>query len=290
MSPTSVERDPVNTGGKNYETGEVGSHNLAKGMEHPHKIPQFKDKLEQRKWMKEHLAAAFRVFGRKGYSVGSAGHITFRDPVTPSTFWINPLNKHFSLIKASDLVHVDLECNVLGDGNQAAVNSAGFSIHAAIYKARPDLVSACHAHLIHGKAYLSFGKELEMINQDACIFYKKHVVFSDFGGVAVDEKEGEDIAEALGSDGIAAILQNHGLLTVGGTVDEAAFLFTLLEDSCQAQLMADAASAGGYKKQIINDEVATYTRHMTGDPESLYAEFQPDYELEIELTNGAFLK
>ena len=86
------------------------------------------------------------------------------------------------------------------------------------------------------------------------------------------------------------MLQNHGLLTVGKTVDEAAFLFNLMEDSSHAQLLADAASAGGYKKQFINDEVATYTRHMTGDPESLYAEFQPDFELELELTNSAFLK
>ena len=186
-------------------------------------------------------------------------------PVTPGTFWINPLNKHFSLIKASDLVHIDLECNVLEDGNQAAVNAAGFSIHAAIHKARPDIVSACHTHLIHGKTYLTFGKELEMINQDVCIFHERHSVFSNFGGVALDEREGEEIAEALGPDGLGVILQNHGLLTVGKTVDEAAFLFNLMEDSCHAQLLADAASAGGYKKQFINDEVATYTRHMTGD-------------------------
>mmetsp|Transcript_7917 Transcript_7917/g.9970 ORF Transcript_7917/g.9970 Transcript_7917/m.9970 type:complete len:290 (-) Transcript_7917:62-931(-) len=289
MSPTSIDK-PLEVTGKHYAMGQEGSHNLAKGMEHPHKLPQFENPYDKRKWMLEHMAGAFRVFGRKGYSEGSAGHISLKDPVTPGTFWINPLNKHFSLIKASDLVHIDLECNVLEDGNQAAVNAAGFSIHAAIHKARPDIVSACHTHLIHGKTYLTFGKELEMINQDVCILYQRHSVFSNFGGVALDEREGEEIAEALGPDGLGVILQNHGLLTVGKTVDEAAFLFILMEDSCHAQLLADAASAGGYKKQIINDEVATYTRHMTGDPESLYAEFQPDFELELELTNSAFLK
>lgn len=280
----------IDTTTKGYDAGTQGSHNLAKGLPHPHPVPQFTDMTKKRKWMLEHMAAAFRVFGRKGYLVGSAGHISIKDPVTPGTFWINPLNRHFSLLKASDMVHVDDQCNILPDGNQAAVNAAGFSIHVAIHRARPDVAAACHTHLTYGKAFLAFGRELEMINQDVCIFYKRQVVFSNFGGVAVDEREGEEIAEALGKTGIAALLQNHGLLTTGLTVDEAAFLFSLLEDSCKAQLVADAAAAAGYKKQVIPDDVADYTCKMTGDPESLYAEFQPDYELEEELTNGAFLK
>lgn len=222
--------------------------------------------------------------------MGSAGHISLKDPVTPGTFWINPLNKHFSLLKASDMVHVDENCNILPDGNQAAVNAAGFSIHVAIHRARPDVAAACHTHLIYGKTFLTFGRELEMINQDVCIFYKRQVVFENFGGVAVDEREGEEIAEAMGSEAKVAILQNHGLLTTGATVDEAAFLFCLLEDSCQAQLVADAAAASGIKKKIIPADVADYTCQMTGDGESLYAEFQPDFELEVQLTNGAFLK
>lgn len=238
--------------------------------------------------MKQHMAGAFRIFGRKGFSEGSAGHISIKDPVDPNTFWINPLNRHFSLIKASDLVHVDKNGNVLSDGNQAAINAAGFSIHAAIHKARPDIISAAHTHSMYGKAYSAFGQELEMINQDVCIFYQRHLVFSNFGGVAVDEREGEEIAATLGPNGIACILQNHGLLTVGSTVDEAAALFLLMESACHAQLLADAVQ--GKKKQIITHDVAEYTCQMTGDAESLFAEFQPDYDYELEVTNGAFLK
>ncbi|ODV79945.1 arad-like aldolase/epimerase [Suhomyces tanzawaensis NRRL Y-17324] len=284
MTPTAA---PAETS-KGYGQDVVeGAHNLAKGLPPPHPIPTFSDPHAKRKWILEHLAGAFRVFGRKGYSVGTAGHISVKDPVQPGTFWINPLGKHFSLIKVSDLVHIDEHCNVLADGAQAAVNAAGFSIHVAIHKARPDIASACHAHLIYGKAYSSFGKELEMINQDVCVFYKRQCVFTNFGGVAVDEREGEEIAEALGANGVAAILQNHGLLTVGSTVDEAAAAFTLLESSCHAQLLADAS---GLKKCIIPDDVAEYTLRLTGDPESMYGEFQPDYELELALTNGEFLK
>ncbi|CAK7891955.1 hypothetical protein CAAN1_01S07866 [[Candida] anglica] len=281
MSPTA-QNTAAHTS-KNYEFGAAGSHNLAKGLEHPDKIPEFTDLLAKRKWMLQHMAGAFRVFGRKNYTEGSAGHISIKDPVVPGTFWINPLNKHFSLMKASDMVHVDMDCNVLPTGNQAAVNAAGFSIHAAIHKAKPGIAAACHTHSIYGKAYSSFGKELDMINQDACLLYNRHVVFSNFGGIALDAKEGEEIAEALGENGVAAILQNHGLLTVGQTVDEAAYLFTLMENTCHAQLLADAATASGKKKQIIHDDVAAYTLHMSGDPETIYGEFQPDLSYETAM-------
>ena len=71
---------------------------------------------------------------------------------------------------------------------------------------------------------------------------KSHAVYEDFGGVALEAEEGIHISKALG-DGKGVILQNHGLLTVGNTVDEAAYLFTLLEKSCQVQLAAQAALA-----------------------------------------------
>lgn len=284
---TPVSKDQHTATSKGYEV-VAGEYNLAKGGENPHKIPQFTDMYAKRQWMLEHMAAAFRIFGRKGYAEGSAGHVSIKDPVTPGTFWINPLNKHFSLMKKSDMVHIDWDCNVLPDGNQAAINAAGFSIHAAIHKARPDIVAACHTHSMYGKAYSAFGKPLDMINQDVCLFHNRHVVFSNFGGIALDEREGEEIAESLGATGVAAILQNHGLLTVGSTVDEAAYFFTLLENSCHAQLLADACV--GKKAIIIDDATARYTCEMSGDSATMYSEFQPDYELEVELTNGAFLK
>lgn len=53
-------------------------------------IPTFSDPYKKRQWQLEHMAGAFRVFARKGYTEGTAGHISVRDPVDPSTFWINP--------------------------------------------------------------------------------------------------------------------------------------------------------------------------------------------------------
>jgi ribulose-5-phosphate 4-epimerase/fuculose-1-phosphate aldolase len=117
---------------------------------------------------------------------------------------------------------------------------------------------------VHGKAFSAFGRELDMITQDALRFYKSHSVYNSFGGIVLDRQEGIRIAKALGQ-GKACILQNHGLLTVGQSVDEAAFWFMSLENSCHAQLLVDAAEAGsGRKKIIINDEEAAFTYEQVG--------------------------
>ena len=108
------------------------------------------------------------------------------------------------------------------------------------HAARPDVVAAAHAHSLYGKTLSSLPMLLEPLTQDACAFYGDHARFDDFSGVVLDVEEGKKIAHALG-DNKAVILRNHGLLTVGYTVDEAAWWFITMERSCQAQLAAMAA-------------------------------------------------
>ena len=96
------------------------------------------------------------------------------------------------------------------------------------------------------------------------------------------------MAAALGPKGKGMVLRNHGLLTVGGTVDEAAYLFTLMERSCQVQLAVEAAAANGIEKVYVPEEAARYTFENASDPEALYWEFQPDLELEVFESGGVF--
>lgn len=103
---------------------------------------------------------------------------------------------------------------------------------------------------------------------DACNFYGKLGVYDSHGGIALAQEEGQQIAKALGEDNIACILQNHGLLTVGHTVDEAAFLFASLDHACHSQLMADAAAANGVPKKIIAHDVAQFTANAVQNPVS----------------------
>ena len=129
-----------------------------------------------------------------------------------------------------------------------------------------------------------------MITQDSLRFYKSHRVYGRFGGVVLAEDEGRRIAQALG-DAKAAILQNHGILTVGRSVDEAAFWFLSLDKTCQAQLLVDAASAGsGYKPKIIPDEEARVSYEQVGTPEKGWLAFQGYFDEMLARTRGDFLR
>ncbi|MGF7238760.1 MAG: class II aldolase/adducin family protein [Frankia sp.] len=193
---------------------------------------------EVRLHRKQRLAAAFRLFARFGYDHGVAGHITARDPELPDHFWVNPLAVPFGRIRVSDLQLV----NHLGDIviGERPVNTAAFAIHSQVHAARPDVVAAAHAHALAGKAFSTLGQLLEPITQDACTFYGSHSLYADFNGVVLDEDEGRNVAAALGPHK-AVILQNHGFLTVGASVEEAAWLFITADASAHAQLLAQAA-------------------------------------------------
>ncbi|KAH8659640.1 class II aldolase [Ilyonectria robusta] len=249
-------------------------------------IPNITDPYKKRQWQLEHMAGAFRVFARKGYTEGTSGHISVRDPVDPNTFWINPLGVHFGMLKASDMVQIDEDGQVIG-GNKTAVNAAGFMIHSAIHRARPDIHAACHTHSKYGKAWSTFGRPLDIISQDTCNFWGTQSVYKAFGGVVLGEQEGQRIVEALGDKGRVIVLQNHGILTAGGTVDEAAYLYTLMERSCEVQLLVESA---GLPKNYIGEKEAEFTAKVNADPETLYTEFQPDFEYEIWKSKGELCK
>ncbi|WP_424630609.1 class II aldolase/adducin family protein [Bradyrhizobium sp. SYSU BS000235] len=237
--------------------------------------PVFATLAEERQHRKQRLAASFRLFSKFGFDEGVVGHITARDPEFTDTFWVNPFGLHFSLIKASDLIRVGHDGKVV-EGDRP-VNAAAFAIHSRVHAARPDSVGAAHSHSTYGRAFAALGRKLDPISQDVCAFYEDHGLYDDYGGVAVDLDEGQQIAKALGSYK-AVILKNHGLLTVGQTVDEAAWWFITMDRSCQVQLLAEAAAAhSGQKLSFVSKESATQARQIVGTPFSGWFQFQSLY-------------
>lgn len=231
----------------------------------------FESPQAERLHRKQRLAAAFRLFGKLGFDEGAAGHITVRDPERPDHFWVNPFGTSFKQMKVSDLLLVNHAGDVVaGDG---LLNAAAFAIHGSIHAARPDVVAAAHAHSVYGKSWSSLGRPLDPLTQDACAFYEDHVVFDDFTGVVLDPAEGRRIARCLGQRK-ACILQNHGLLTVGGSVESAAWWFITMERSCQAQLLAEAAGT----PKLIRPEIAQLTQDTIGTEQSGWFSFQPLYQ------------
>jgi ribulose-5-phosphate 4-epimerase/fuculose-1-phosphate aldolase len=234
--------------------------------------PTFATVEEERRYRKVHLAGAFRLFARFGFDEGVAGHITARDPERPDCFWVNPFGVHFSQIRASDLILVNEAGEVIQ--GEYPVNTAAFAIHSRIHAARPDAVAAAHAHSMHGKAWSSLGRLLDPITQDACAFYQDHALFDDYTGVVYETREGDRIAQTLGKCK-AVILRNHGLLTVGSSVDEAVWWFITMERSCQAQLLAEAAG----KPVPIAHESALVTRNQVAGGINGWFQYQPMWQM-----------
>ena len=223
--------------------------------------PVFDSVEAERNHRKQRLASVFRVFAKFGFEEGLAGHVTARDPELLDHFWVNPFGVPFGKIKASDLLLVNHHGEIV-EGNHP-LNQAAFAIHSRVHMARPDVVAAAHTHSLYGKSWSSLGRKLDPLTQDSCAFYEDHALFDDFTGVVLDVNEGDRIGDALG-DNKAVILQNHGLLTVGHSVDEAAWWFITMERSCQSQLLAEAAG----NPILIREEVARHTADQVGSQAS----------------------
>lgn len=226
---------------------------------------------EERAHRRRRLAGAFRLFGRFGFDEGVAGHITARDPERPDHFWVNPFGMSFKQIRASDLILCDDRGEVV-EGSWP-VNRAAFAIHSRIHAARPDVVAAAHSHSRFGRAFSTLGRTLAPLTQDACIFHDDHVLFDDYTGVVDDPDEGDRIAAVLG-DRKAAILANHGLLTVGQSVEEALFWYVTMERTCEVEL---AARAAGEPTEIRAD-VALATREKVGGSLAGWFSAQPLFD------------
>jgi ribulose-5-phosphate 4-epimerase/fuculose-1-phosphate aldolase len=237
----------------------------------PYVFPHFTNVEDERRHRKQRLAAAFRLFGRFGFDEGLAGHITARDPERPDHFWVNPLGQNFKQVRVKDLLLVNHDGEVV-EGTWP-LNRAAFVIHSKVHAARPDVVAAAHAHSVYGKAWSAMRKPLAPLTQDACAFYGDHALFDDYTGVVLDLDEGERLAKTLG-DNKAIILANHGLLTVGATVDEAAWWFITMERTCQVQLLADAAGT----PVPIDPAQAEATARLVGPPMAGWRAFQPLYD------------
>ncbi|WP_030914361.1 class II aldolase/adducin family protein [Streptomyces sp. NRRL B-24720] len=223
---------------------------------------------EERAYRKERLAGALRLFAAYGYEDGVSGHITARDPEYTGCFWVNPFGAPFEGLLPDELILVNGDGQVVEGRHH--VNQAAFAVHAQVHRARPDVVAVAHTHSLHGRALSALGEFIEPITQESCAFYEDHAVYQAYTGVVVDEEEGRRIAAALGPRK-AIILRNHGLLTVGDSVDAAAWWFVTMERSCQVQLTARAAG----KPVLIEHREAVATREQLGSDLVAWINYQP---------------
>lgn len=192
------------------------------------------DVREQRR---RRLVEAYRLLGHFGCSEGAAGHLTVRDPEHPERFWAAPYGMHFDDVTLSDLVLTDVDGHLyVGD---RPAHPAALPFHGIVHEHRPDVIAAAHAHTDYARAMAALGRRVLAITQDSCAFADDIAYLDTYGGVVLDADQGAQIGVALGAHK-ALMLKQHGIFTVGGSVEEATWWFLALEKVCKVQLVAEA--------------------------------------------------
>ena len=253
--------------GKN-EPPELQLRATATGLAWP-AMPVFESKEAERAHYKVRLAASYRILAHYKLDYGVGGHITYRDPILTDHFWVNPLGIHFSRIRTSDLVLVSHDGKIV-EGKHP-INSAAYAIHASIHMTRPDVIAAAHSHSPSGTTFATLGELIPPITQEACAFYKDHALYDGYDAVAATLNEGELIGRALGMHK-AVICRNHGLFTVGHSVEEAVFWFLRMERACEQTLRAWAT---GRQPVLIDDATATLASKQIGSHMSGWYSLKP---------------
>jgi len=211
------------------------------------------------------LAALYRLLAHFKMTDIIYTHISARLPGEKDTFLINKYGVLFDRMRASDLVRIDVDGNIIEDNpSEKPVNSAGFTIHSAIHQARHDAKFVIHTHSAASIAVSAQKHGLLPISQHA-LKLQGILAYHDYEGIAVDLSERERLARDLGNK-YAMILRNHGLLTVGRSAAEAFSHVYYLERSCQIQI---AAQSGGvellYPPQEVIDKTAEQWHQRNND-------------------------
>ncbi len=195
-------------------------------------------KIATGEWLaRVQLAACYRIFAQLGWTELIYNHITLRLPGPDKHFLINPFGLLYSEVRASNLVKIDLQGNVIGE-SAWPVNPAGFTIHAAIHDGIPDAHCVMHTHTTAGMAVACARDGLSMSNFYSAQLHDK-LAYHDFEGITVHPDEGPRLIRAIG-DRQAVILRNHGLLAWGDTIARTFAILWLLNRACEIQLASTA--------------------------------------------------
>ncbi|MBD8495806.1 class II aldolase/adducin family protein [Pseudomonas syringae] len=217
--------------------------------------------MSQIEWQSRcELAALYRLIAYYRMTDLIDTHITLRVPGPRRHFLINRYGVAFEKMRASDLVLIDLEGQVVDEHYpDGRVNAAGFIIHSAIHEARPDLHCIIHTHTASGMAVAAQRDGLLPLTQHALKFYG-NLAYHSYEGIALSLEERQRLVADLGPHK-AMILRNHGLLAAGGSAAAAFHEIHFLERACQAQIQAMSA---GVALSIPSEEVCRHTAAQFG--------------------------
>ena len=177
------------------------------------------------------LAAALRWTARWDFNEGVANHFSLALDAEGKRFLMNPCGRHFSTIRASELLELDADDASCLEGSEAPDISA-WSIHGTIHRSRPGARCVMHTHMRYATAISAIaGGRLENCHQNAARYWGRIAYDDHFNGLAVNDDEGGRIANALGNKSVM-FMAAHGVSVIGDSVAETVDDLYYLEKAC----------------------------------------------------------
>lgn len=218
-------------------------------------VNEIRESVSPEEWQtRVDLAALYRLVALYGWDDLVFTHISARVPGEDNHFLLNPYGLLFEEIKASDLVKIDLDGNIVSE-TEHFVNAAGFTIHSAVHGNGQHNHAVIHTHSNDGVAVSAQKHGLLPISQTAMVI-RNECAYHDYEGIALNHDERERLLDDLG-DKHCMILKNHGLLATGATCADAWLRLFFLERACTMQIKA--LSGGSKLNMVPNDVVELVT-------------------------------
>ncbi|XP_027880332.1 alpha-adducin isoform X12 [Xiphophorus couchianus] len=260
--------------------GGMAALNMSLGMVTPVNDLRGSDSISYdkgEKLLRCKLAAFYRLADLFGWSELIYNHLTVRVNSDQERFLIVPFGLLYSEVTASSLVKIDLQGEIVDRGStNLGVNQAGFMLHSAIYAARPDVKCIVHIHTAAGAAVSAMKCGLLPISPEALSLGE--VSYHDYHGILVDDEERGLIQKSLGPKSKVLILRNHGLVSVGETVEEAFYYIHNLVTACEIQVRT-LASAGGPDNLVMLDPAKYKSRPRVPEPAGDGSSTHPKWQI-----------
>ena len=213
-------------------------------------VNEIRESVSPEEWQARiDLAALYRLVALYGWDDLVFTHISARVPGEDNHFLLNPYGLLFEEIKASDLVKIDLDGNIVSK-TEHFVNAAGFTIHSAVHGNGQHNHAVIHTHSNDGVAVSAQEHGLLPISQTAMVI-RNECAYHDYEGIALNHDERDRLLDDLG-DKHCMILRNHGLLATGATCADAWLRLFFFERACTMQIKA---LSGGSKLNMVPDNV-----------------------------------
>ena len=206
------------------------------------------------------LAALYRLVAHYDMDDKTSTHISARIPGTDDEFLLNPQGRLFHQMRASDLIKINLEGEILSDTENTVIR-AGYVIHSAVLGARPDVDCVIHTHTTAGMAVSAMECGILPVNQKSMKF-AADMAYHDYQGYATDLEERESLVADLGTNNWL-ILRNHGLLVCGPSMWSAFSWIYSLETACRVQV---AAMNSGAKLTLPDKDVVEHAAGQANRP------------------------